>query len=158
MFDDELNVFSFVSFILALIMDANETLALTTISSNHAVQFSLYGSNVQYLEAPIKYSLSVALLALHNFRLCSSNYTLPDDISYWVKPRSTTWFSRFLLEQYNDSRWMSMFRMTKAILDNLLAPIVEEKNTKYRLAIPILIRVACTLFKLTHVWCKLDCV
>jgi len=85
--------------------------------------------------------------------MCSLNYALPDEISYWVKPRSTTWFSRFLLEQYDDSRWLSMFRMTKSIvfsLANLLAPIVQKKNTKYRLAIPVLIRVACTLFKLTH--------
>ena len=46
-----------------------------------------------------------------------------------------------------------MFRMTKDALFNLaelLRPHVEKQNTKYRLAIVVLIRVACMLFKLTH--------
>jgi len=35
-------------------------------------------------------------------------------------------------------------------LAELLKPAIQKKNTKYRLSIPVLIRVACTLFKLTH--------
>lgn len=45
-----------------------------------------------------------------------------------------------------------MFRMTKNSvfsLAELLKPTVQ-KNTKYRVAIPIFILVACTFFKLTH--------
>ena len=43
--------------------------------------------------------------------------------------------------------------MTKAAIFNLVEILklaVEKKNTKYRLSIPVLVRVACTLFKLTH--------
>jgi len=36
-----------------------------------------------------------------------------------------------------------------SLLD-LLKPHVEKKNTKYRLAFPMLVRVACALFKFTH--------
>ena len=46
-----------------------------------------------------------------------------------------------------------MFRMTKPVvhtLSELLKPSMYKKDTKYRLAIPMLVRVACTLFKLTH--------
>jgi hypothetical protein len=46
-----------------------------------------------------------------------------------------------------------MFRMTKPAvfaLSDLLKPHVEKQDTKYRLAIPVLVRVAVTLFKLTH--------
>lgn len=35
-------------------------------------------------------------------------------------------------------------------LAELLRPHVERQDTKYRIAIPVLVRVACTLFKLTH--------
>lgn len=35
-------------------------------------------------------------------------------------------------------------------LSELLKPSVEKRNTRYRLAIPVVVRVACTLFKLTH--------
>lgn len=46
-----------------------------------------------------------------------------------------------------------MFRMTKPFvfsLAELLKPHVYKKNTRHRLAVSVLIRVACTLFKLTH--------
>ena len=90
---------------------------------------------------------------LHHFRLCLACNFLDDDLGFWVKPRSTTWFSRFLLEQYDNQRWVEMFRMTKPAvlsLSEVLRPHVQQENTKYRLAIPVLIRVACTLFKLAH--------
>ena len=91
--------------------------------------------------------------ALHTYRLCNLFFVLGEDLGYWVKPRSTAWFSKFLLNQYDDERWITMFRMTKPTVQNLAAllkPIVEKKDTKYRLAILVLVRVACTLFKLTH--------
>jgi hypothetical protein len=70
-----------------------------------------------------------------------------------VKPLNTTWFSQFLLSEYSEERWIQMFRMTKPTvfaLSDLLKPNLQKQNTKYRLAIPILVRVAVTLFKLTH--------
>ena len=35
-------------------------------------------------------------------------------------------------------------------LSDLLRPHVQRENTRYRLAVPVLIRVACTLFKLAR--------
>ena len=46
-----------------------------------------------------------------------------------------------------------MFRLTKPAvfaLADLLRPTIQKKDTKYKLAIPVVIRVACCLFKLTH--------
>jgi hypothetical protein len=46
-----------------------------------------------------------------------------------------------------------MFRMTKPAvfaLSDLLKPHVQKQDTKYHLAIPVLVRIAVTLFKLTH--------
>ena len=81
-------------------------------------------------------------IALQNFRLCTSINLFTDDLGFWVKPRSTTWFSRFLLTEYDNTRWVQMFRMTKPAvfaLTDLLRPIVQRKDTKYRLAIPVVI-------------------
>jgi hypothetical protein len=80
-------------------------------------------------------------------------HSTSEDLGFWVKPRSTTWFSRFLLGQYREERWIQMFRMTKPAvfaLSDLLKPHVQKQDTRYRLAIPVLVRVAVTLFKLTH--------
>lgn len=91
-------------------------------------------------------------LALHNFHLSTSFNVFGDDLGYWVKPRSTTWFSWFLMSEYDD-RWVQMFWMSKAAvfsLSNILRPHVQKKDTRYRFAVPVVIRVAVTLFKLIH--------
>ena len=46
-----------------------------------------------------------------------------------------------------------MFCMTKLVviaLSDLLRPCVQKQDTKYHLAIPVLMRVALMLFKLTQ--------
>jgi hypothetical protein len=91
--------------------------------------------------------------AIHQMRLFSVFSIFGDDLGYWVKPRSTTWFSRFLLEQYNDDHWLTNFRMSKRavfMLAEILKPHVQKQDTRYRLAIPVIIMVACTLFKLAQ--------
>ena len=91
--------------------------------------------------------------SIQNFQFCSAVNMFDEEITYWVRPRSTTWFSRFLIEQYDSSRWLSMFRMTKDAvfaLAQMLEPHVQKKDTNYRLAVPVLVRVCCALFKLTH--------
>jgi hypothetical protein len=38
--------------------------------------------------------------------LCTMFNLLDDDLGFWVKSRSTTWFCRFLLSQYGKERWI----------------------------------------------------
>ena len=75
------------------------------------------------------------------------------DLRFWVKPQSIVWFLCFLLQQYNEDHWLKIFCMSKPALFSLaklLEPIVKKHDTKYRLSIPTVVRVACTIFKLTH--------
>ena len=46
---------------------------------------------------------------LHHFRLCVAFNFLDEDLGFWVNPRSMTWFSHFLLDWYDDQRWIQMF-------------------------------------------------
>jgi hypothetical protein len=95
----------------------------------------------------------ISTAALHNLKICNLFSLMDDDLGFWVKPRSTTWFNQFLLNQYGEERWIQMFRMSKPTvfaLSNLLKPHVQRQDTKFHLAIPVLVRVAVTLFKLTH--------
>lgn len=96
---------------------------------------------------------SMLQATLNNYRLCTAFMFFEEDLGFWVKPRSTTWFSRFLLDQYDNNRWIQMFRLTKPAmfaLAGLLRPHVEKSDTKYRVAVPVIVRVACALFKLSH--------
>ena len=45
-----------------------------------------------------------SIAALHSFQLCNNLLLGDHELGYWVKPRSTTWFSRFVVEEYNDDR------------------------------------------------------
>lgn len=70
-----------------------------------------------------------------------------------MKPKSTTWFSRFLLHKYDDERWIEMFCFTKKEvfhLATLLAPVIRKQDTKYRFAVLVIVCLDCTLFKLSH--------
>jgi hypothetical protein len=69
---------------------------------------------------------------LYNFRLGKIFVVFYKDLGWWVKPRSTTWFYKFLIEQYDNDQWLENFYLTKASvfsLDDLLQPLIEKKNT-----------------------------
>lgn len=148
--------FTFTSWMLLLLLRIHQSLEAPPIVE--AVEAAVDGRDplsemVHAFDSPHSDYASLISSALHNFRLCTPFSYLDDDLGYWVKPRSTTWFSRFLVDQYDNTRWVEMFRMTKPsvfALAGVLRPHVEKQDTKFRLAIPVLIRVACTLFKLTH--------
>ena len=148
----------------AELMFISSTILLLLLSSNRALDFSSSidskddtdEESEMATEASNQHSFDTEALTgavLHTFRLCNVFPLLDEDLGYWVKPRLTAWFSQFLLNQYDDQRWIMMFRMTKSAVQSLvelLKPIVQKKDTKYGLAIPVLVRLACTLFKLTH--------
>jgi len=141
------------STVLLLLMSMNKTVDVYVPTDTDEDTDNESQMVTEALEPPCFDMDTLAGAALHTFRLCNVFSFLDEDMGYWVKPRSTTWFSRFLLNQYDDERWIAMFRMTKPAVQNLaelLKPIVKKKDTKNRLAIPVLVCVACILFKLTH--------
>jgi hypothetical protein len=90
---------------------------------------------------------------LHDFRLSHARTVLDDELGYWVCPRSTAWFSQFLLHKYNDNLGVANFRFTKAVLFgliSLLAPHCERQDMKYRKAVLVRVKVACALYKLVQ--------
>lgn len=130
------------STMLLLLLSAHRSLDCPPFHDNEGDDDN---SLVQMTEFPENSTVdieSVTRATLHTFRLSNVFSLLDDDLGYWVKPRSTAWFSRFLLDQYDDERWVTMFRMTKPAMHTLaaiLTPTVAKKNTKYRLAIPVLV-------------------
>jgi hypothetical protein len=95
----------------------------------------------------------VSTAALFDYRLSCSFLHLSEELKWWVKPGSTAWFSDFLVRQYDRERWIHHFRMLKESafdLCNALWPHIERKDTRYRCAIPVEIRVTTALYKLAH--------
>lgn len=109
--------------------------------------------NVSDVHETLQNMHTIIASVLHDFRLAHASTLLDTELGWWVLPRSTSWFSRFVLQEYDDNRWLENFRITKAAvfnLTNLLRPHVERQDTHYRRAIPPIVRVACCLFKLTQ--------
>jgi hypothetical protein len=74
------------------------------------------------------------------------------DLGDWVKTSSMTWYSHFLMIQYDNSRWIEHFRVNRNFVSHLTIKLKHfmQKDTKYRFVIPIGIRVACSSYKLAH--------
>jgi hypothetical protein len=53
---------------------------------------------------------------LHDFRLAHARTILDNELGLWVLPRSTAWFSQFLLHEYDDRRWVTNFRFTEGAI------------------------------------------
>ena len=77
-------------------------------------------------------------LVFYNFRLQNAGMILLEELGWWVLLRSTTWFSQFVLFEFDKSRWIHNFQMPKGVvlrLASVLGPHIEEKNTSYHQAI-----------------------
>ncbi len=80
----------------------------------------------------------------------SSLNMLSIELGYWVKPRNTTWFSRFLLTKFEEDRWLKRFHMNKMMffsIINHLRPVFQIQNTKCHQSIHVEILVCCIMFK-----------
>ena len=89
-----------------------------------------------------------SIAVLHSIQLWNNILSSDHELGLCVRSRSTTRFSQFVIEEHDDDQWLSMFRITKASIFELsdqLWPLIQKQNTKYALAIPVVVRVACTL-------------
>jgi hypothetical protein len=93
------------------------------------------------------------VVALHHVMMLSVFTIAGEDLGFWIRPRSTIWFSQFVVSEFEDGCWVQCFRMTKRAvfsLAEMLCLQIQRCDTRYRLAIPMLIRICYTLFKLAQ--------
>jgi hypothetical protein len=156
-FDGPTEILSFSSALLLLLLNSHRALEQTVhmdTDRDSEISPDLWYDAGHMSSTDVEH---ITTAALHNFRMYNVFSFFNEDLGYWVKPRSTIWFSRFLLEQYSEDRWIQMFRMSKRAvfaLTDLLRPHIQKQDTKYQFAIPVFVRVAVTLFKLTHGVCS----
>jgi hypothetical protein len=126
---DPAEMMASTSALLLLLLIANRALEVPICPSSEEDEADQLGNYITDSTQPLFNTEKVTVAALHNFKLCNVFVLFDDDLGFWVKPQNTTWFSKFLLEQYDDSRWLEMFRMTKFVvyaLADLLQPHVQK--------------------------------
>jgi hypothetical protein len=92
-------------------------------------------------------------VALQQLQCLLSMSESHDSDRWWVKSRSITWFEQFVLTEYDDHRWIELFRMSKATvlrISDHIHPLIGKQDTNFRGCVPTRTRVAGALFKLAH--------
>lgn len=153
LFENPTEVLSMATVMLVLLLNTHRALSMITSDCSDDETSPDRDMTLINMETGSSAVDAMTRATLMHYRLWNTIPFFDEDLGFWVKPRSTTWFSRFLLHEYDDSRWVQLFRMTKRLvfsLAMLLSPTIKKRDTKYRLAIPVPVRLACTLFKLSH--------
>jgi hypothetical protein len=53
---------------------------------------------------------------LHHFWFsCDFDLLMTKEVNNWVKAQSTTWYSNFFMNQYNNQWWVEHFHITKKV-------------------------------------------
>ena len=102
-YDDPAELLSIVSTLLMILLDAHNNLATASIRAE-APTLDEFNVDMEESVRNMDNIHCTSIAALYSFELCN-NLILGDiELGYWVIPRSTTWFSRFVIEDYNDKR------------------------------------------------------
>ena len=77
---------------------------------------------------------------LHDFQLQNSIAIMPNNLEWWMFPCSTTYFSRFVIYEFDNMCWIWNFRMPKRVVflfASILSPYIEKKDTSYHRVVPV---------------------
>jgi hypothetical protein len=83
---------------MLFLLSANRTLDLLASPENDNEASTIINTFAEDSLQPTFDVNIVTHAALHNFRLCNIFSLFDDNLGFRMKPRSTTWFSQFLLE------------------------------------------------------------
>jgi len=104
--EDPTEVVSFASIVFLFLLDTHHVLleyATATTKNDEDVENSPGLETLHFSDTRID---MVTRETLHHFRLHDSLAAIDVDLGFWVKLRSTTWFSKFLLNEYDDNCWI----------------------------------------------------
>jgi hypothetical protein len=88
--------------------------------------------DVFHVEEALVSMNTIVTSILQDFRLAHAFELIQQELGWWVLPRSTCWFSRFVFNEFDNNRWIENFCMTKNALislSHLLCPHIERMNT-----------------------------
>ncbi len=100
-----------------------------------------------------KSRLLLVFVAIHELQISYALNLLSVDLGHWVKLKKIIEFSKNLLIEFNDNRWVESFRMNKLTLfnvDECLRHVLQKQNIKYHKAIIVKIWVCCSIHKLVQ--------
>ena len=150
MFSKPGEVIAFITTLILLLQNVSVEMARV---QELGEEQELASETVVHVHSAVTQMQQIISCVLHDFQIGNAGMLLDEELGFWVKPRSTTWFSIFLCTEYDDFRWIQNFRITKKAMFQLAAnlqPFIRKQDTKYRRAIPIRVRIVAAIYKLVH--------
>ncbi|KAG0571720.1 hypothetical protein KC19_VG036800 [Ceratodon purpureus] len=96
------NAIAFTLWVMLLILNSTEAVAIPQFIETNTDEDNTVVALAENLDEGFLDAETEITATLHHFRLCLACNFLDDDLGFWMKPRSTTWFSCFFLEQYDN--------------------------------------------------------
>ena len=96
-FDDPMDILSIVSAILMVLLNSQNILDVASIP----IEVSTHENFIVHMEEGVRHmenNISSSISALYSYQLWNNLLIADHELGYWVKPRLTTWFSRFVIE------------------------------------------------------------
>jgi hypothetical protein len=126
----------------------------------HGIQSFPFDVNID-MNCNFIFETMVNAIILHSYRISYVyELLLCQELGDWVKARSTTWYSQFLLTQYEDKSWIEHFQVNRTFVRQLPKRLkwkMQKHDTNYKCIVLVNIRIACALYKLTHASEYLQC-
>jgi hypothetical protein len=147
---DDLELVLFGSFLVILIQTFIELRPASAVEDLLLMEQS-FGGLVEFDSHDVQFAMATA--ALYDYRLNCGLLCFEDDLWFWVKLCSTVWFGEFLMNVFDDGRWIQNFHMDKGTIAGIcdrLRPHVRKQDTTYRKAVPVEVRICVCLYKLAH--------
>ena len=109
MFDDPTKFLPIVSALLIILLNAHNILSLASTIPTSAHLLKEYSMDIPEGVQHMDNMHRASIAALHSFQLWNNLLFGDHELRFWMKPRLTTWFSQFVIKEYDDDRWTSLF-------------------------------------------------
>jgi len=109
MFENPIEVLSMVTVMVVLLLNTNRALSLSATEGSEDEILLDQDMMMMNMEIGSKGMDAMTCTTLMHYYLWNTLPFLNEELGFWVKLSSTTWFSRFFIHKYDDSRWMQLF-------------------------------------------------
>jgi hypothetical protein len=89
---------------LKIVVDSMVESEEADAAGDNGASASVRGSRITRVHDTLVDMNTIITSVLHDFRLAYARCILDEELGFWVLPRSTAWFSQFLLYEYSDDR------------------------------------------------------
>ena len=107
-FDTEVDILAFSSTLLLLLLNIHSSLGQHVGADTDDDPIVSLDAFAPLGQGSILDANRIAATALQNFKFCIIFNLLNEDLGYWIKPQSTTWFRRFFISQYGEEQWIQI--------------------------------------------------